>query len=75
MGDALVPLAGVDGDGRAVVEEVMLTDAVCIPECPHDILAPGQLLWKGWVVTLANTAAYTSEVMLRIDCAGSTGLV
>ena len=55
MGTATVylPVSPTELGEHTLVEAVTLVDAVCIPACPHDIIAIGSLLWSGASLWLA----------------------
>jgi hypothetical protein len=55
MGNATVylPVSDTPTGASLHMEAVTLTDAVCIPACPHDIIAIGPLLWGGASLWLA----------------------
>ena len=55
MGNATIymPVSDTATGAPVLVEAVELIDAVCIPLCPHDIVAVGPLLWGGASLWLA----------------------
>ena len=64
---AYLPVADTAAGGATRVEAVLLVDAVCIPACPHDIVAIGPLLSSGASMWLAPG---TERSWLRL-CSGS----
>ena len=56
MGDATVHLPTSDEPGGVAhrTEPILLRDAVCMPECPHDVIAVGPLLWEGMSAVLGR---------------------
>ena len=55
MGNATVylPVSDTPTGSSLHMEAVTLIDAVCIPACPHDIIAIGPLMWGGASLWLA----------------------
>jgi hypothetical protein len=55
MGNATVylPVSDTPAGPSIRMEAVTLVDAVCIPACPHDIIAIGPLMWSGASLWLA----------------------
>ena len=88
MGNATVymPVSKTELGQQTHVEAVTLVDAVCIPACPHDIVAVGPLLWGGASMWLApgkgsswlrlNSGSYTKlfnrAIIFASSCAPGT---
>ena len=55
MGDAeiLLPVSDSKDGTPCRMAPVVLQDAVCLPSCPHDVVALGPLMWSGCTVYLA----------------------
>ena len=64
---AYLPVADTAVGGATRVEAVVLIDAVCIPACPHDIIAIGPLISSGASMWLAPGSGLS---WLRL-CTGS----